>query len=263
MSSPRRILEDPTALSDLRSDLQSTVESGTSYDPDAGFARLQSALTSGAASEPPSGTTPPKGADPVTAGAASIGAPAAAKLLLAAAIGGVAALGYAVFAPNEPANPSDKRSHEIAARTAPPPSAAAEPAENGKLIAESPSPASGALASPPATSAGVPQPGTSAEPANTPPVAAASASRREIAQLVRIRALLERDPARAHRAILASSREFPAGVFAEERAGLDAIALFRSGERQRAKVGATEFIARHPNSPLRPRLEQILSGEAP
>jgi outer membrane protein assembly factor BamD (BamD/ComL family) len=91
----------------------------------------------------------------------------------------------------------------------------------------------------------------------------ASASRREIAQLNKIRAVLDRDPARAHRLIAASSREFPSGLLAEERAGLDAIALFRSGERRSAAAAAERFIAEHPNSPLRPRLERILAGDSP
>jgi hypothetical protein len=88
-------------------------------------------------------------------------------------------------------------------------------------------------------------------------------SRREIAQLMRIRSLLERDPAAAHRAILAAQREFPEGLLREEREGLDPIALARSGERTRARAQAERFIERYPKSPLRPTLERFLAGDLP
>jgi hypothetical protein len=88
---------------------------------------------------------------------------------------------------------------------------------------------------------------------------AASGSRREIAQLARIKTLLEQDPAAARRLIRAAQREFPAGLLVEEREGLDVIALFALGQHQRARVNAERFIIRYPQSALRPKLERLIA----
>ena len=88
---------------------------------------------------------------------------------------------------------------------------------------------------------------------------AGSASRREIAQLARIKALLEQDPAAARRLIRAAQREFPAGLLVEEREGLDVIALFALAQNDRARANAERFIARYPQSPLRAKLERLIA----
>lgn len=89
---------------------------------------------------------------------------------------------------------------------------------------------------------------------------AGSASRREIAQLARIKALLPENPAAARRLIRAAQREFPAGLLVEEREGLDVIALFALAENERARANAERFVARYPHSPLRPKLERLIAG---
>jgi hypothetical protein len=112
-----------------------------------------------------------------------------------------------------------------------------------------------------------PAPATSLPPEPAPPAAPSapaakltpsaaklpslSSSRREIAQLVRIRALLERDPAAAYRLALRSEREFPSGLLSEERQALSIIALAKTGAKDAAARNASEFLARHPQSPMR------------
>jgi outer membrane protein assembly factor BamD (BamD/ComL family) len=86
----------------------------------------------------------------------------------------------------------------------------------------------------------------------------APSSRREISQLVRIRALLEEDPAAAYRLAQRSEREFPHGVLSEERRALQVLALAKSGATEAADRKAREFFARYPQSPLRELVEAAL-----
>jgi outer membrane protein assembly factor BamD (BamD/ComL family) len=87
---------------------------------------------------------------------------------------------------------------------------------------------------------------------------AESLSRREIAQLVRLRALIERDPAAAYRLAKRAEREFPRGILAEERQALAIVALARSGAIERARTRAAVFFARYPQSPLRETVDAAL-----
>jgi hypothetical protein len=95
----------------------------------------------------------------------------------------------------------------------------------------------------------------------SPPSAAASgssSSRREIAQLVRIRRLLERDPSAAYRLTVRSEREFPDGLLSEERGALAIVALAKLGSKQLAERTAQRYIARYPHSPMRALIEAAL-----
>ena len=94
-----------------------------------------------------------------------------------------------------------------------------------------------------------------------PSAEAASSSRREIAQLVRIRALLQHDPAAAYRLALRSEREFRDGLLSEERRALAVVALHRLGAHEQAERKAREFFARFPNSPMRGTIEAELGWE--
>jgi outer membrane protein assembly factor BamD (BamD/ComL family) len=85
-----------------------------------------------------------------------------------------------------------------------------------------------------------------------------NSSRREIAQLVRIRALLERDPRAAHRLAERSEREFPRGLLNEERRALAIVALAKSGAKQLAEQDAQRYFARYPHSPMRELIEAAL-----
>jgi hypothetical protein len=87
---------------------------------------------------------------------------------------------------------------------------------------------------------------------------AARSSRREIAQLERIRALLEQDPAAAYRLARRSEREFPDGLLSEERRALWILAQLKTGAVEAARRDAREFFARYPESPLRELVESAL-----
>jgi hypothetical protein len=157
---------------------------------------------------------------------------ASTKLLIIAAVGGSAALGVNALRSAEPA----QQMHAIVSQTpsvrlAPPPPEVAQPE----------------AAPPVQVAASIRTPSTS------------SGSRREIAQLVRIKALLEHDPAAARRLIRAAQREFPAGLLVEEREGLDVIALFALGQHERARTSAERFIARYPQSALRSKLQRLIA----
>ena len=54
------------------------------------------------------------------------------------------------------------------------------------------------------------------------------------------------------------TREFPHGVLMEEREALTIEALLGSGERERARSLALEFLQRHPNSPLATSVRRAL-----
>ena len=112
---------------------------------------------------------------------------------------------------------------------------------------------------PPAVPAPVVQVPAPAAPANADAPASSPAlapsSRREIAQLVRIRALLQSDPAAAYRLAQRGEREFPRGVLSEERQALRVLALAKSGEMDAARSKAREFFDRYPQSPMRELVE--------
>ncbi len=242
MKAPRRLLDDPAALSVMREDLQNTAADQVSYDVTRGLASLESTL-----GEVALGEVAAAGASAGAAGSAAAGVPIALKWVVFAAIGG-SLLGTAAWLTSE---------------SEPKPAPAAGVSAQPAAVSSSPTPAPALPQTQPQTPPTlVPEPAAAAEPADTSQVGP-SASRREIAQLVRIRALLERDPAAARRAIAAAQREFPSGVLREEREGLDAIALFQLGEARRARTRAERFIERYPQSPLRPRLERLLAGESP
>jgi hypothetical protein len=96
----------------------------------------------------------------------------------------------------------------------------------------------------------------------TPPASIAQppalSSRREIDQLVRIRALLERDPTAAYRLAQRSEREFPRGVLSEERQALQVVSLAKSGAAEAAARKAKQFFARYPESPMRELVQSAL-----
>lgn len=229
MKAPQRWLDDPTASAQLKRELSQLEAAGVPYDTEAGWASLQSAIDTGASGL--AGTA----AATTTSGLA----PIALKLVLLATLGG-GVIGTVHWLGAEPvAAPSASAPSQ--------PSAADEPVDHtAPLVTEAPAPVVERTEEP--------------EPRSKPKLA--PASRREIAQLTRIRALLKRDPAAAHRALLAAQREFPDGLLTEEREGLDAIALARSGDLERARTQAHRFIARYPKSPLRPQLERLLTGES-
>jgi hypothetical protein len=93
----------------------------------------------------------------------------------------------------------------------------------------------------------------------TPSAPDSAAARREIELMLQLRRLLPRDPTAAYRLAQRAEREFPHGALREEREALGVLALAASGEGELARGLAHEFLRRHPESPMRARLHQLVS----
>lgn len=136
------------------------------------------------------------------------------------------------------------------------------PAPAPSVAEQAPPPAAAIPAAAPAIEI-EPPPAAAPEPAAAPrrvsnAAPTASSSRREIAQLVRIRALIERDPGAAYRLAQRSQREFPRGVLSEERQALAIVALVNNGAKDSAHLNARQFFAHYPQSPMRKAIETAL-----
>lgn len=83
---------------------------------------------------------------------------------------------------------------------------------------------------------------------------------REVAAMVKAKALVESKPRAALALLQRVEREHPRGTLSEERAGLRVLALFAAGEQEAALRERATFLARYPQSPMRERLMQL---EAP
>lgn len=225
----RRLFEDPQSPSELRDDLLRSREAGQDYPIADKLTQLRAALED-PARDPLARSG--QGADvarTLTWRAVHPGWKLAALL----ALGGAAALVLRpaarepspapVSAPPQPSEVAPPPAAEVAPPLPPPPAAEVEP--------------------PPAAEA---------------PDEQGSSSRREIAQLVRIRALLQQDPQAAYRLAQRSEREFPRGVLREERQALAIVALHRAGKRAAATAQARAFFERFPQSPMRETIEAEL-----
>lgn len=253
MKPPPRLLDDALVAPELRRDLNRTASAPSAYDTVAGFAGLQAAIA-GSMLPPAVGTEAASAIK--TASAGSKGAAAAqttAGLLgsvsakVVATVVGTAAV-VAISVASWPARPSTT-----------------VPAEARDLTLVAPLPAVPGpepLAEPPARAAEPPT-ALATEPAATPraPASQPNALRREIAQLGRIKAVLDRNPAQAYRLAQAGHREFSRGTLRQEREALAVLALASLHRRAEAESRARAFIARYPESPLRERLERMLHGE--
>jgi hypothetical protein len=237
----KRLFEDPETPAELRDDLLRSRIAASDYDAATQLTSLRAALLDTA-------RDPLHGQSAHSAGGAKAGLswhaiPSAWKLAALVAIGGGSALlvRSAQHAPAPP--PSASSSVAPAVSAAPPPTLNATPAPTEPKPAE-------------------PEPAV--EPASAPPSAAdgalpsVSSSRREISQLVRIRALLKRDPAAAYRLARRSEQEFPHGVLSEERQAFAIVALAQSGDAHAAGKKAEDFFARYPHTPLRELVESAL-----
>jgi len=240
----KRGFDDSSALPpELRDELSRSRRAGHDYDVLGKLPQLRAALAAAQAT----------GDDPLaeqdvsplggTDAAGSALAPAAWKIAVIATV-----VGTCVFV----AWP--------APRHTPPPA----PAARMERPVEPPAPAPLSMPAParePEPEVAAPESPASPESA-TPAPARASApsrsSRREIADLERIRALLERDPQGAYRLAQRSDREFPRGLLREERKALQVLALAKSGDKAAAERGARAFLAQYPQSPLRELVEATL-----
>jgi hypothetical protein len=83
---------------------------------------------------------------------------------------------------------------------------------------------------------------------------------REVAAMVKAKALVESKPRAALTLLQRLEREHPRGTLSEERAGLRVLALWAAGEHDSALAERATFLARYPQSPMR---ERLLLLEAP
>lgn len=78
--------------------------------------------------------------------------------------------------------------------------------------------------------------------------------REELAQMVRIRRLVEQEPAAGLALAEEGQRKFARGYLVEEREGLAIVALARLGRREEAQARAARFFDRYPKSALVDRI---------
>lgn len=232
----RRLFEDPQSPTELRNDLLRSREAGQDYPIADKLTQLRAALED-PARDPLARSG--QGADAVRQLTWSAVHPGW-KLAALLALGGAAAL---VLRPATRDLPPTMSTLPQAAEAAPPPPPAAE------VVPPPPAP--------PPPAAEVAPPPAADEPSEAPDEQDSS-SRREIAQLVRIRALLQQDPQAAYRLAQRSEREFPRGVLREERQALAIVALHRTGKRAAATAQARAFFERFPQSPMRGTIEAEL-----
>ena len=232
MRPPPRLIDDPSAASELRADLERVAASAAPYDAGAGLLALQSAIAATT-----SASAAPRGSARLGSSAAKIGAASAAVVVLAAA----AVFAWTGFSPPaEPKPAATAASSASARRSAPTPRPPPRPAQQ--------LPAAEPLA---------PSAAPNAVINRAPPPDAAL--QREVAQLGRIKQLLPGDPQQAYRLAQAGHREFRAGILRHEREGLAILALWQLERRAEAGRRTRAFLARYPESPLRERLAQRLA----
>jgi hypothetical protein len=255
----KRLFDDPALPFDLRAelreDLQRSRRAGADYDALAKLPLLHSAL-SDASLQP--------GATPTSASERMLDArrpswprlhvaPWTWKLALLVTVGGASMLA-AWPAQREP------RLSQSALTQQPTDAPAMQPPPSAREVeapAKTSTPAGTAepVGAPTLTLVDEPAPVALAAPVARP---SARSSRREIAQLQRIRALLERDPTAAYRLAQRSEQEYPHGLLSEERQALQVLALAKTGATEAAARKAQQFFARYPESPMRERLESAL-----
>ena len=258
----KRLLDDPMLGSELRAELQRSRRAGEDYDVLAKLPQLRAALGTAplTATEPANRDGRGAGADSAATGTRLAHEAARWKLtLLSAAFGVGSAVVWVMTA--QPHEPPPARSPSAATAAAPSQAAAPRVAGAAPEPAEPAARSAPSIATPEAEAA---RAESTSEPVSRVPDPTADSgqstttSRREIAQLVRIRALLERDPDAAYRLAQRSDREFPRGVLNEERLALSVLALAKSGESVAAAQKARQFFQRYPQSPLREQVTAAL-----
>lgn len=241
---PPRLLEDPTALPELRDDLRRAAAAEYPYDSAAGLASLQAALLITPASTAGSAGAAAHGGGAATT-ATGLGATkiTIAALATAISLGTVATIAW-------PKHPSGDGPAKTVVHDQP----AAAPA--APVAAPAPEPAPVAAPAPVAPAATAP----AALPEAKLPSDPDGRLRREIAQLARIKALLPAQPRAALQLAQAGNREFARGMLVQEREGIAVLALAQLGRQREASARAQSFLTRFPDSPLRERIALIAAG---
>lgn len=228
MKPPPRLLDDPAVAPEVQEGLSQLVAQQLPFDTAAGLSSLHGALSSSQLGSATSGAATTLSTGTLVAGGVA--------LLL---------IGAGMFAW---LSPSAKTKPAVAPSTpALPP--ATQPIEDPPALAPAPDVAIPDLPRPAAPE----QRAARSAPPESP-------LDREVAQMVRAKALLEDDPRAALSVLARLEREHPRGALSEERAGLRVLALWKAGEVERAKTERQAFYARYPSSPMRERLAQLNEG---
>lgn len=260
----KRLLDDPQMPATLRGDLQRARDAGHDYPATAKLLQLRAAVSKqaqpgalDALSALPKRALHPGwklGALAVMAGGAAFFAQPAAQPSQRSPSRAIDSPPLAAAGPSSNTTPppnaerasSSPSAHAEARRAAPTPEQAADARISDASLSAQTRPVDGAL------------PSSASHESQSVPAAGPSTSRREIAQLLQIRALLARDPVAAHRLALRSEREFPRGLLGEERQALAIVALARTGAQHEAEQNARSYFARYPHSPMRALIEAAL-----
>jgi hypothetical protein len=267
MKPPIRLRDDPQTPLELRADLQRSASAAPEYDVAAGLIGLQAAIGaplpsigSSAASSAGSGSAASSGAAAsATAGAgAKVGALSALSVgSIKAVLVGVVATGGAAALTSMWLDGSRTDMVPVAADQRPAPhsnSSARAVADPRVAVPQAAAPRDTVQAARPAPYLAPVPPVVTDDPTQ-------AALRSEITQLGRVKALVDEDPARAYELVRAGQREFPSGILRHEREALAVRALWNMGSREAARREARRFLERYPQSPLRPRIEQLLREE--
>lgn len=259
----RRLLDDPQTAVELRQTLAEARAAGHDYDALSKLAQVRAAIAD------PS-NQPWQGQDTALAGASKTGFgwhtltsmnTLLKSTLVAAILGGsMYAAWHELRRPvvSTPATHSQPLAADTpTAERAVQPNIAAEP----DLTATPATSTAPELAPPAAEPSESPAPTAARTSPNTQRIRAdrpTSASRREIAQLVRIRALLEDDPVAAYKLARRSEREFPDGVLRQERRAMIVLALAKRGSTAEAQRAAEKYFQQYPQSPMRAVIEDAM-----
>ncbi len=280
---PPRLLDDPSLPEELHQDLADAAEWTPRYDVAAGLARFEAAI--GASGGTGAGSTshaPSTGPATAHVGAATTSAAAGIKGLVVAGLitasVGVGVWMWASRAPKEsaparpavtaPAAPAERApatkpasAPPITARPAEvaPPTFAPPTREHRHHARHSghPSPPTAnrrTETSPAHEQAAPPHEQAAPEPTQAAPTTKQDIVRAEIALLAETRRALAADPARALALAEQGQRQFPNGLFQEERQAIAIFALVRLNRQDQARTRASRFLARHPTGPFSERV---------
>lgn len=259
---PTRLLDDPNAPEALRDDLaRAKGAPARAYDLEAGFERFSAAIgaVGGAATS---------GAG----GAGAAGTSAALKWLALGFLGGAAVVSGLValaWPEPEPAPTAPGRGASEVVAPSPAPPSAVEPAPTVAPVVEAPAalPAAPREASvEPPQRAGPAAPGAGGGPAgesgpgDVHTVDPDERYRREIAHTRRLRVLLPSDPGAALREAREGQRLFRGGLFVEDRAAHEVLALSRLGRSAEAARRGGAFLERYPRGPYSEEIRHLVGA---
>jgi hypothetical protein len=271
MKPPVRMLDDYTLAPQLRRDLERTHAAPEPYDVTAGEQRLAAALSLGAASLAVEQVAVEQVAveqvaveqvavEQVAAASAELGT--AGHVAASASSGGVLTSG-AVKLGLGVALATAVTAGILAwpDRAQPPPSARAAVARAPSTQAAS-QPSARATKGSPEQSVAQPVPALAPQRESAPAATVTgdgdAALRREIAQVARIKQLLETEPLQAYRLAEAGHRTFALGMLREEREALAVLALLRAGRDSAAGPRGRAFLDHYPRSAHREEIERRL-----